>query len=410
MYSIRLELGRELDERLFVEYQKSLAAKEENEARNRRKFAWYVKRIAFVCVFLGFFIGLIVMSIADVKAYRKLQDVREEIRRRPVLSEAHPVIDASYREELEKQIAIQEELLEKAASYNAIDADELKDLGEEVLSQFAIVVDVNSNTVVASREGRTRIVPASMTKILTVLVAAEHIMDEAQLDEEFTVTPEITYYAYRNGCSAVGFSDNEVVRVKDLFYGTILPSGGDAAVALAEYIAGSQEEFVDLMNQKLEDMGLDKSSHFTNCVGLYSEDHYSTCYDLAMILHAAIDNPLCKEILSQHHYVTTSTPEHPDGIEMSNWFLRRIEDKPCGGEVVCAKTGYVSQSGNCAASYASDGNGNDFICVTGNAPGSWKCIYDHVRTYRQFFPDYDSSMADAAKEADEAENGAEENN
>ena len=123
-------------------------------------------------------------------------------------------------------------------------------------------------------------------------------------------------------------------------YGTILPSGGDAALALAEYVAGSHDKFVDMMNDKLKELGLSDTAHFTNCVGIYDDDHYCTLSDMAMIMKAAVENDLAKEILKTHIYTTSQTPEHPEGIEISNWFLRRIEDKDTGGEVICAKTGF----------------------------------------------------------------------
>ena len=99
-----------------------------------------------------------------------------------------------------------------------------------------------------------------------LLVAAEHIEN---LDDTVTITIDITDYCYVNDCSVVGFALDEVVPVRELLYGTILPSGADAALALAKYVAGSQEAFVALMNEKLEELGLSDTAHFTNCVGLY---------------------------------------------------------------------------------------------------------------------------------------------
>ena len=132
-----------------------------------------------------------------------------------------------------------------------------------------------------------------MTKLLTILVAAEHISEE-QLDDTFTMTIDITDYSYVNDCSNVGFLVDEKVPVRDLFYGTILPSGGDAAVGLATYVAGSHEAFVDMMNEKLEELGISESAHFTNCVGLYDVNHYCTIYDMAIIMKAALQNELCR--------------------------------------------------------------------------------------------------------------------
>ena len=254
---------------------------------------------------------------------------------------------------------------------------------EEIISSHVILVDESTDTIVASKGAKERISPASMTKVMTVLVAAENITEE-QLDDTFTMTREITDYGYVNDCSSVGFLDGEEITVRDLFYGTILPSGSDAAVGLATYVAGSHEAFVDMMNEKLKELGLGESSHYTNCVGLYDKEHYSTVYDMAVIMKAAVQNDFCKKVLSEHNYITTPTTQHPEGINISNWFLRRIEDKDTGGEVLCAKTGYVMQSKNCAVSYGSFANGSPYICVTAGSSSSWRCIYDHVEIYNEY--------------------------
>lgn len=256
--------------------------------------------------------------------------------------------------------------------------------GRGVYSTNGILIDVGTEKILACREPYQRINPASMTKVLTLLVAAEHVTD---LQDTFIITTEIADYAYRHDCSIAGFGVGEAVTVEELMYGTILPSGADAAMALAEYVAGSQEAFVELMNQKLEQMGLADTAHFTNCVGLYDENHYCTVYDMALILKAATDNELCRKVMSARTY-NTSVPsqQQPEGILLSNWFLRRIEDKDTHGEVLCAKTGFVDQSGSCAASLAADHEGREYICVTTGSLSSWACIYDHVELYQTFLP------------------------
>ncbi|MCR4788949.1 MAG: serine hydrolase [Lachnospiraceae bacterium] len=251
---------------------------------------------------------------------------------------------------------------------------------ENMMSTYAILVDATDGTVVCQKEGFTRINPASMTKIMTVLVAAEHLR-EADLDEKVTITVEDTDYAYVKKLSAVNFNIDEVVTVRDLFYGTILPSGADAASALARYVAGDEEGFVKMMNDKAEQLGISDTTHFTNCVGMYNEDHYSTCADMAVIIKAAIENTFIFDVMNAHTYTTSLTPEHPEGIMISNWFLRRIEDKDTNGEVLCAKTGFVNESGSCAASYEVTNNGHPYICVTADAHSAWRCIYDHVDLY-----------------------------
>ena len=282
---------------------------------------------------------------------------------------------------LEQSEEEQAQVLKEQKVYTAQTTDATTSVDDEVQSTNGIFIDLATGNILFDRDAHTRINPASMTKVLTVLVAAEHVTDWS---DTFEITPEITNYSYVHDCSAVGFSNNEVVTVEDLFYGTVLCSGGDAALGLATYVAGSQEAFVDMMNEKLKELGLSDTAHFTNCVGLYDEDHYCTVYDIAMILEAAIDQPQCREVLSTKKYTTSSTPEHPEGIQISNWFLRRIEDKDTSGEVICGKTGFVAQSGSCAVSYGMDESGMEYICATVNAHSGWRCIYDHVELYKRF--------------------------
>ena len=293
--------------------------------------------------------------------------------------------DLAWEEEeiTEAGIRMTEPEKESFACHFAATSDTVSISSEDVISTNAILVDESTDTIIASKGAQERIYPASMTKVLTVLVAAEQIEKE-DLDDTFTMTLDITDYAYINDCSSVGFLDGEEVTVRDLFYGTVLPSGGDAAVGLATYIAGSHEAFVDMMNVKLKELGLADSAHFTNCIGLFDENHYCTVYDMAVIMKAAIQNELCREVLSAHIYTTVPTEMHPEGITISNWFLRRIEDKDTGGEVLCAKTGYVVQTQSCAVSYGSFAGGTPYICVTVGATSSWRCIYDHVEIYNRY--------------------------
>lgn len=300
-------------------------------------------------------------------------------------------------EELAKQQAemlVQEEIQEipeeipeeTTPVYHFTEAEQVAAIySDNVISSHAILVDESTDTIIASKGAKERINPASMTKVLTLLVAAEHVAEE-QLDDTFTMTIDITDYSYVNDCSNVGFEVDEKIPVRDLFYGTILPSGGDAAVGLATYVAGSHEAFVELMNEKLDELGLSDTAHFTNCVGLYDANHYCTLYDMAIIMKAALQNEFCREVLSTKCYTTTPTTQHPEGIIISNWFLRRIEDKDTDGEVIGAKTGFVAQSGSCAVSYQLSENGIPYICATAGSTSSWRCIYDHVEIYTSYVP------------------------
>lgn len=263
-------------------------------------------------------------------------------------------------------------------------ADDTKRLGDEVFSSNTILVDVDNEKILAGKGEKSQIVPASMTKVLTLLVAVENIENLNALNDEFVITTEITDYCFRNDCSVAGYAVGEAVTVRDLLYGTILPSGGDGALGLAIYTAGSHEAFVELMNEKLAELGLAGSAHFTNCIGVYDADHYCTVYDMAVIMEAAMQNEICRQVLSTRIYTTSSTEQHPEGIELSNWFIRRIEDKDTNGMTIYGKTGYVNQSGSCAVSCGINAEGRRYICVTTNAVNRWRCIEDHAYLYQNF--------------------------
>lgn len=320
---------------------------------------------------------------------------------------AAPVMTELSEEELE---AIREEealALTTGAGpleLNTVPDQDTQSIVGDVDSGYAILISLSENRVLAERQGHEKMYPASMTKVLTVLVAAEHLESEEHLDDIFTMTQAIEGFAYDNGCSNVGFSPGERVRVEDLFYGTILPSGADAAMGLAEYTAGTQENFVAMMNEKARELGIGETSHFMNCIGIYDDNHYSTAADIAVIMNAAVNNPLCLEVLSRHTYTTTSTSYHPGGITVSNWFLRRIEDKMGTGEVIGGKTGFVKESLNCAVSYSRDNEGRGYICCTGYAHGGWQAIGDHVRIYTH---EYDSSLYDSTLKTEDAGEGDE---
>lgn len=323
-------------------------------------------------------IGLIVITICAITSGIKRNKEKKE-------AEQQAKLQAEMLAQAEVETVPEEVVPEEVLPvYEFVSNEDTKNLySDKVISSNAILVNEETDTIIASKGAKERISPASMTKVLTVLVAAEHITEE-QLEDTFTMTIDITDYSFVHDCSNAGFLVGEQIPVRDLFYGTILPSGGDAAVGLATYVAGSHEAFMDLMNEKLDELGISESSHFTNCVGLYDDQHYSTVYDMAIIMKAAMENELCREVLSTKCYTTTPTTEHPEGIILSNWFLRRIEDKDTHGEVLGAKTGFVAQSGSCAVSYQEFSDGTTYICATAGSSSSWRCIYDHVEIYTTY--------------------------
>ena len=118
---------------------------------------------------------------------------------------------------------VQKDVVQKPApkSYSFQTTETTRQAGEDIISSYAILVDTDTNNIVTQREAMKRMNPASMTKVLTILVAAEHVEN---LDDTFTITADITDYGFIHDCSSTGFEIGETVTVRDMFYGTILPS------------------------------------------------------------------------------------------------------------------------------------------------------------------------------------------
>ena len=285
----------------------------------------------------------------------------------------------------EKERKESEKIPGLSESYDFKTTDSTADVPEDMDSEFAVLVDLEKGTVIAGRGYQDPIYPASMTKVLTLLVAVENI-DQSKLDTDtYEIDTDITDYVFTNQMSQVGFDIGDTPSIRSLLYGTILRSGADAALALAKYTAGSEEAFVELMNKKLEELGISDTAHFTNVVGTHAEDHYCSLLDMATIMRAAMDNKTCREVLSCRYYeVARSSDDDAEVIGISNWFLRRIEDKDTHGTVIGGKTGFTNEAGNCAVSCQESDNGGHYICVTANAPGGWPCIYDHVELYEMY--------------------------
>ena len=269
-------------------------------------------------------------------------------------------------------------------TYAAATADDYID------SQYVIVVNADTGEIIAERNAFEQIIPASMTKVMTLLVAVEALEASGDLEtvlaDTFTMTQEICDESYLSGSSFVGYGVGDEATVEDMLYGTILPSGADAAMGLAEYTAGSQEAFVALMNEKCGELGISATTQFTNVIGLYDNgENYSTPYDMCVIMNAAMENDLCREILSTRTWTTQAIKDNPDGTTISNWFLRRAEDHIDDWEILCGKTGYVNESGNCAVScFQSSTTGTNYIACTALTYSSWRCIYDHAAIYNTY--------------------------
>lgn len=261
-------------------------------------------------------------------------------------------------------------------------SENTRTLDLELYSSSAVLVDVQSGTVLAEKGMDEKIYPASMTKVMTLLVAAENLPD---LDATFTMTQAIIDPLYLAGASMAGYVNGETVTMRDLLYGAVVPSGAEATEALAQAVAGSEEAFVAMMNEKAAALGL-ANTHFMNTSGLHDENHYSTVREIALILQAALENETCTEILSAENYRASETEQHPDGLAMTNKFLYRVHHEYAlnGAEITAAKTGYTAEAMNCCASAGITPDGRSVICVTANAWTGEFCIEDHIALYTKY--------------------------
>lgn len=250
-------------------------------------------------------------------------------------------------------------------------------------SKFALAIDMNDGTVLFEQKPDTKIQIASMTKIMTALVAIEHIDN---ISDSFVITADMVKEVTADE-SVAGFWIGETVTYEDLLYGILLPSGADAVYAIANKVAGSSKEFVAMMNDKAKQLGL-KNTHFSNAVGLDSSKNYSTVRDVATIFREALKNETFYKIDTTMKYTTsggshTFTSTIYDSIKAMGTNL----DYLLGG-----KTGTTSGAGLCLASIAKQGDAY-IMLVTANAEvGSTPYNVKDARTvYEYFFNNYSYS-------------------
>ncbi|MBE6538271.1 MAG: hypothetical protein E7671_02255 [Ruminococcaceae bacterium] len=256
------------------------------------------------------------------------------------------------------------------------------ELGESIDSDYAVLIDLASNTIVAQKDPDATIYPASMTKVMTLIVAYENCKN---LDDTFVMTAAITDPLFIANASVAGFSVGESITIRDLLYGAILPSGGDATDALAIYTAGSIEKFAEMMNKKVLEMGL-SNTHFTNPSGLHDNDHYSTPHEMAMILQYALKIDECRKILSTYQYTTEKTSYHPDGLLLTSTMFSRMKGDESGvGEVLAGKTGFTNEGLHCLASLTKTHDGKEYVLVTAHATEKYGPIFDCINIYKNLF-------------------------
>ncbi|MFC3882773.1 D-alanyl-D-alanine carboxypeptidase family protein [Bacillus songklensis] len=240
---------------------------------------------------------------------------------------------------------------------------------QSVSAQSAILIEQHTGRVLYEKEAHKRLRIASITKIMTAILAIE----SGKMEDTVTVSNR----AVGTEGSSLYLVPNEKIKLKDLVYGLMLRSGNDAAVAIAEYVGGSLDGFVYLMNQKAAEIGM-KDTGFANPHGLDDhENHYSTAYDMAILMKYATANKTFQEISGTKIYRAPHPEEKWDRVwKNKNKLLTSLYPYCTGG-----KTGYTKRAKRTLVTTASK-DGMDLIAVTLNDPDDWQ---DHISMYETGF-------------------------
>ena len=257
-------------------------------------------------------------------------------------------------------------------------------------ASHAALADLATGEIIASRKADEVIYPASMTKVMTLIVVAENLPNESCLKDTITISNEVYEEMKRQGSSGIGMVAGEKLTVESLLYALMLKSDGIAACELARYVAGREEAFVELMNQKAAEMGL-SGTHFENPTGLHHPQHKSTVRNIASIMAYAMDMQLCRRILTAKTYNAPCTTGEGKQITynlyhnlMVQQFEKTYPNQPSELTVIAGKTGYTPESGYCLVTYARGTDGDDYVVVTTKSEKYAGCINDYIALYNTY--------------------------
>ena len=241
-------------------------------------------------------------------------------------------------------------------------------------AETAVVIDADTGQILFEKNKNIKTYPASMTKIMTVLIIFEKLKNGTlQLDDKFTVSEKA--WKEREG-SSMFVEVGKEIRVEDLLRGIIVQSGNDACIVVAEEIAGSEEAFAIIMNDQANKIGL-QNTNFTNSTGFFDEDNYSTVYDIALLSQYLINN------FPEYYHLFAETEFEWSGIKQSNRNPLLFKEMGADG----LKTGYLSASGYALAASAIQGNrrlisvANGFSSVKTRSQGSSRLLTWAFREY-----------------------------
>ncbi len=276
----------------------------------------------------------------------------------------HPITAEARRMTAAEQAAAEAAEAERQAVYNkAVDSNSIEGWpqGPQIYAESAIVMEADTGTILYNKDMDMVNYPASITKIMTALVALEH----CSLDEVVTYS----YYATHSieaGSSSIGTTEGEELTVEESLYALLLESANECGNGLAEHVSGSIDAFVELMNQKAADLGC-TNTHFTNPHGLHDDNHYTSAHDMALIMRAALQNEDFVRISSTDRYQMRATNKDDEITYMTNHHKMiasyRGDDRFLDDTVIAGKTGGTSAAKNTLVT-AAERNGMTLIAVT----------------------------------------------
>ena len=224
----------------------------------------------------------------------------------------------------------------------------------------AALFDVTNSNIIYGKNMHERLAPASLTKILTAVVALEY----GNLDDVITVTKDVKIT--ESGATLCGLKEGDTLTLNQALHALLIQSANDAANAIAIHLGGSIEGFSTLMNETAIALGA-TNSHFVNPHGLSDDNHYTTAYDLYLIFNKAIEYELFREIIHMENYSTIYQDSNGNEKEMefktTNMFLRGNYNSPNKVTVIGGKTGTTNAAGNCLILLSKDTAGNPYISV-----------------------------------------------
>lgn len=249
-------------------------------------------------------------------------------------------------------------------------------------AEAAVLIDAKTGVLLYEKNKDEKMYPASITKILTALI----ILENANLKD----TIKASYNAIYNigpGGSNMGLKENEEISLEDALYGILLKSANEACMVAAEHISGNVEKFVDLMNKRAKKIGA-INSNFANPHGYHDNNHYTTAYDIALIMQEAIKNKeFVKYISTDKHHIPKTNLSDERILFNSNKLIQK--DTPYYYEYcIGGKTGFTNQAGNTIVSYAKK-DGMELICVILKSKGK-ESYNDSIKLFEYGFNQYEN--------------------